>query len=72
MTVVDDAGVTPLTLNVTRSLRYREERWWKVLCMVVATLKICGILLEDNEVILTYSPLTMLVGRQEEHPACKN
>jgi len=40
--------------------------------MVVATLKICGILLEDNEIILAYSPLTMLVGRQEEHPACKN
>jgi len=26
MTVVDDAGVTPLTLNVTRSLRYGGER----------------------------------------------
>jgi len=40
MTVVDDAAVTPLTLNVSTSLRYGGERWWKILCMVVATLKI--------------------------------
>ena len=42
MTVVDDAGATPLTLNMTRSLKYGGERWWKILCMVVATLKIIG------------------------------
>jgi len=42
MTVVDDARVTPLTLNMTRSLKYGGERWWKILCMVVATLKIIG------------------------------
>jgi len=40
MTAVDDAGATPLTLNVTRSLKYGGERWWKILCMVVATLRI--------------------------------
>ena len=40
MTVVDDAAVTPLTLNVSTSLRYGGERWWKILRTVVATLKI--------------------------------
>ena len=40
MTVVDDARVTPLTLNVTRSSRYGRERSGKILCVVVATLKI--------------------------------
>jgi len=29
----------PLTLNVTRSLRYGGGRLWRILCMVVATLK---------------------------------
>jgi len=27
-----------LTRNVTRSLRYGEERWWKMLCITVAIL----------------------------------
>jgi len=35
MTVVDDAAVTPLTLNVTRSFRYGEECSGKILCVVV-------------------------------------
>ena len=29
----------PLTLNVTRSSRYGGERSWRILCMIVATLK---------------------------------
>jgi len=49
MTIDDHARVHWRWMcDVTRSLRYGEERWWKIFCTVIATLN--AILLEANEV----------------------
>jgi len=65
----DDVHALNSKLVVEEVMRFRESLLWLAPARASSWIKI---LCQLSIIIKSFSTLTLLVGRQEGHPACKN